>query len=36
MRLDQAVGSFLPARTQIDYYTGPGSRTIRLGAKLIF
>lgn len=36
MRLDQSVANWLPLKSQSDYYTGPGSRTIRLGAKLIF
>lgn len=36
LRLDQPAGSFLPWRTESDYYTGPGNRTTRLGLKVIF
>jgi hypothetical protein len=36
MRLDRPAGQFLPWKTQSDYYTNPGNRTIRMGAKFTF
>jgi outer membrane receptor protein involved in Fe transport len=36
MRLDRPAGQFLPWKTQSDYYTNPGNRTMRIGAKFIF
>lgn len=36
MYLSAGSGQFLPWKTQSDYYTNPGNRTMRLGAKFIF
>lgn len=36
LSLNAGANRFLPARTESDYYTNPGRRTIRLGMKVIF